>query len=361
MNLENTHTDHSEEGHVHILPIDMGSPNLNPEKDNLACNPEGPSCSLLRKYSCGKQVNSSKSFDEQYMEWFSLVAGESHVNHLNHHFKNYHHEGHREASHVSDEDHSDSDANTAEIADEMETAMKKDDMVYATCQVVPNRHISLILQQNVKGVISLWQKKDGQSPLYVHVNVSGFRVLEPLTETSSPSSGRRKRRETVLMPIEKPLENQPPVAQPLVSLDHGFHVHTNGDLSRSCQSTGMHFNPLNETHGGPMDGARHLGDLGNLRVDHEGKIDAEYSYPFVSLVGNHSIIGRSLVIHAQSDDFGRNKENEASVSTGNSGPKIACCIIESVDQLPDSSDSASSINAIQAASDSPSSSDQQEG
>ncbi|GBL73650.1 hypothetical protein AVEN_16075-1, partial [Araneus ventricosus] len=32
---------------------------------------------------------------------------------------------------------------------------------------------------------------------------------------------------------------------------HGFHVHTSGDMSNGCQSTGSHYNPKNANHGGP--------------------------------------------------------------------------------------------------------------
>jgi len=217
------------------------------------CFNETAKCSLL--YSCGREINSSKSIDEQYFEWFRLLTENQLHNDIS--------RGLNDGDSIINE----------RIADEMDEAAKKEDMIYASCQVIPNRHISLILQQNVKGVINLWQKKDGQSPLYMHINVTGFRVTEL-------DSGRR-RRETVLMPIES--QDSLPEAEPLVSMAHGFHVHTNGDLSRSCQSTGMHFNPTNASHGGPMDDERHVGDLGNLRVDKDGKIDAEYSFPFVSL------------------------------------------------------------------------------
>ena len=173
--------------------------------------------------------------------------------------------------------------------DEMESGMQED-MVFATCEMVANRHISLILQEDVHGRVNFWQRSDGQSPLYTHVKMSGFRV----TATSIDAADHvRNARETVLVPVETPLLSS---SQSLYSLDHGFHVHTFGNLTRGCQYTGPHYNPSNSTHGSPLDERRHVGDLGNIRCDANGEIDSEMAYPRVSLIGDHSIIGRSLVV-----------------------------------------------------------------
>jgi len=42
----------------------------------------------------------------------------------------------------------------------------------------------------------------------------------------------------------------------------------------------------------------------------------------VKLIGPHSIIGRSIIIKSDADDLGRGG-NEYSLSTGNSGKRIA--------------------------------------
>merc|ERR1711964_281051 len=72
----------------------------------------------------------------------------------------------------------------------------------------------------------------------------------------------------------------------------GFHIHTYGDNTNGCTSAGPHFNPHNKTHGAPSDEARHVGDLGNIDTDGQGKGD-----------------------------------NEESLKTGNAGPRPACGVI----------------------------------
>ena len=257
-------------------------------------------CNLLHQYSC--PIDKSKSFDNQFNDWYHNLlfsmsqncsrgaqefAKRKHRSKHRHHNR-HHHRQHRNIRHGNNSvDQGPVAMNPSQI-DQMEQTLIEDDTVYATCDVIPNRHISLILQQNVKGKINLWQRGDGHGAMHAHVQLCGFRV----------TAGERRRRETILMPVETSSET---AGSPALSLEHGFHVHMAGDLSRSCQSTGTHFNPTNSSHGGPMDSVRHAGDLGNIRVDERGCIDAEYSYPYVSLVGQHSIIGKSLVVSPVTD------------------------------------------------------------
>lgn len=171
------------------------------------------------------------------------------------------------------------------VLDEMEEALYEV-MVFATCEVLPNRHISLILQEDVRGRINLWQRKSGNGPVGVHVKLSGFRV----------PTGTRHTRESIIIPVELPLDENVQNASQAIPPEHGFHVHVLGNLSRDCQHTGPHYNPTNSSHGGPLDAVRHVGDLGNIRCDKNGKVDAEYTYPKISLSGAHSILGRSIVV-----------------------------------------------------------------
>ena len=46
----------------------------------------------------------------------------------------------------------------------------------------------------------------------------------------------------------------------------------------------------------------------------------------VSLYGEYSIVGRSVVVHAQEDDLGRT-DHPDSKTTGNSGARVACGVI----------------------------------
>ena len=52
---------------------------------------------------------------------------------------------------------------------------------------------------------------------------------------------------------------------------HGFHIHQYGNLLKGCATAGPHFNPFNQTHGGPGKSVRHVGDLGNVQSDDKGE------------------------------------------------------------------------------------------
>ncbi len=102
---------------------------------------------------------------------------------------------------------------------------------------------------------------------------------------------------------------------------HGFHVHEYGDCTAlDAKSAGGHFNPENKPHGGPSSKERHVGDLGNIIADEQGKARYEWTDPVISLSGPHSIIGRAVIVHADEDDF-------TSQPTGNAGARLACGVI----------------------------------
>jgi len=118
----------------------------------------------------------------------------------------------------------------------------------------------------------------------------------------------------------------------LISLDltavppgeHGFHVHTTGKCEPpDFKSAGPHFNPDQTKHGFMTPEGPHAGDLPNLHVPADGKLQVAVLEPNVTLSGEAPLLdadGSALVIHAGADDY---KTDPA----GNSGDRIACGVI----------------------------------
>jgi len=106
--------------------------------------------------------------------------------------------------------------------------------------------------------------------------------------------------------------------------EHGFHIHTNGDLrDEGCLGACAHFNkgPKRNHGGAPAQGGeRHTGDLGNV-----SKTGHTYSYKLAG-VSCSELLGRTLIIHADRDDLGLGGEDD-SLTTGHSGKRIACSLI----------------------------------
>ncbi len=86
---------------------------------------------------------------------------------------------------------------------------------------------------------------------------------------------------------------------------HGFHVHEFGDLSDDAQgaSAGGHFAPEGHRHGRRTDDERHVGDLGNIEAGADGTATIDLTDEVLALSGEHSILGRALVVHAEPDTF----------------------------------------------------------
>ena len=105
---------------------------------------------------------------------------------------------------------------------------------------------------------------------------------------------------------------------------HGFHIHVNGNCDApDGASAGGHYAPAGGRHGAPDSADRHLGDLGNIVADENGRaeVDVTASGITIALMGTASVGDRSIVVHAAEDDF--------SEPAGNSGARVACGVIES--------------------------------
>ncbi len=106
---------------------------------------------------------------------------------------------------------------------------------------------------------------------------------------------------------------------------HGIHIHEFGRAEPpDFKSAGGHFNPLRRQHGHKNPVGAHSGDLPNVTVEKDGRLEKEVFAHGVTLKrGKLSLLrwwGTSIVIHANPDD-------EKTDPAGNSGPRIACGVI----------------------------------
>jgi len=112
--------------------------------------------------------------------------------------------------------------------------------------------------------------------------------------------------------------------------EHGFQIRTFGDLSRGIKSAGGLYNPHGKTHGSPDSLKRSVGSLGNIITTDDGTEQTETIVHFsdwqVVLSGKESVIGRSITVHEQADDFGHGR-TEMSRIDGNVGDILCSGVI----------------------------------
>ena len=105
---------------------------------------------------------------------------------------------------------------------------------------------------------------------------------------------------------------------------HAVHVHAVGKCEPpDFKSAGPHFNPDQTKHGIMNPEGPHAGDLPNLHVPSDGKLEVEFLDPVVTLSQESALLdadGSSVVIHAGPDDYQTDP-------AGNSGDRIACGVI----------------------------------
>ena len=66
--------------------------------------------------------------------------------------------------------------------------------------------------------------------------------------------------------------------------------------------------------------------MGNVEAGADGVAKFNISDSLISLTGDRSVIGRTMVIHADIDDLGKGG-HELSKKTGNAGGRLACGVI----------------------------------
>ncbi len=103
---------------------------------------------------------------------------------------------------------------------------------------------------------------------------------------------------------------------------HAIHLHEKADCSAADgSSAGGHWNPSDEKHGkwDAADGF-HLGDIGNLKVDKDGKASITFEtdeWCIDCADDRKNILGKGIIVHKDKDDF-------TSQPTGNAGSRISC-------------------------------------
>ncbi len=104
--------------------------------------------------------------------------------------------------------------------------------------------------------------------------------------------------------------------------EHGFHIHEFGDCSSGDgKSAGGHFNPAGVAHAGPDAEERHVGDLGNISADANGTAHADFVDSHLKITGDHSMVGKGVILHADPDDM-------SSQPTGAAGARISCGVVK---------------------------------
>lgn len=102
--------------------------------------------------------------------------------------------------------------------------------------------------------------------------------------------------------------------------EHGFHIHEYGVWSEDGMASGGHYNPTKMEHAGFHSKMRHVGDLGNITADANGKAEVTIEDASLHFHGPTSIIGRGVVVHEKADDL-------KSQPSGNAGGRVAVGVV----------------------------------
>ncbi|WP_084609654.1 superoxide dismutase family protein [Archangium violaceum] len=103
--------------------------------------------------------------------------------------------------------------------------------------------------------------------------------------------------------------------------EHAIHIHEAGKCEAPFQTAGGHLNPHKKKHGVLVPEGKHAGDLPNLHVDADGKVQFDVFAHGLKLKDMQDQDGAAVVVHAGADDY---KSDPA----GNAGDRIACGVVQ---------------------------------
>ncbi len=101
------------------------------------------------------------------------------------------------------------------------------------------------------------------------------------------------------------------------------HIHEHPDCGDNGMATHGHWNPTGAQHGKWGGASFHLGDIGNVKLDGEGKGTLEMSTDLWTLGSDtaSSVLNHAIIVHNGVDDY-------TTQPTGNAGGRIGCGIIK---------------------------------
>lgn len=97
------------------------------------------------------------------------------------------------------------------------------------------------------------------------------------------------------------------------------HLHEHGNCGDAGNHAGGHWNPTGVNHGKWGEDPFHIGDIGNVELDSEGKGKIELETDLWSIGGDEkkNILNKAVVVHGGTDDY-------TSQPSGNAGTRIGC-------------------------------------
>lgn len=200
--------------------------------------------------------------------------------------------------------------------------------IKTVCEMKPNRRIALLNQQDIEGTIQMWQvtnpafvlpPKHSWESVYMRIRLRGFKVQSKSAAVNDQANGQ-----TTLEAkgVQQPADNgtnqlslldddhthlfyTPAAYNGNASSGNGndrdhrllyaMKVHESGDMSRDCQTTGNAYKPDPFLDIVP--------NLGNIVVDHNGRVDMNWLLEGVELSGPLSIVNRSIVVRLSLEIF----------------------------------------------------------